>query len=90
MITEILEDTLIELNKSILKIEDTAPTAEIYLEAKKAFLIGVLSQLDNELVLFDKECEAYDSARVTELEDLQKFGASWEAYDGIMASLFKH
>lgn len=90
MVTEILEDALIELNKCVLRIEDTAPTAEIYLEAKKAFLIGVLAQLDNELVLFDQECEAFESARVVEFEDLQKFEASWDAYNGVMSSLFKH
>jgi len=89
-IEEILEDALIELNHQISKIEDSAIDMKDLLEAKKVFLTGVLNQLDREMLMLIAEYDSYESQMIDEQKVLESFEKSWETYNSIMTSIFKH
>jgi len=88
--TEALEDVLIEMTNQIMKLEDDTEDYSELLEAKKLFLIGIVSQVDLELQLLNKEYDNLGLSLADELEELARFDAAREAYNGIMSSLFKH
>jgi len=89
-IEEILEDALIELNHQISKIEDSAIDMKDLLEAKRVFLTGVLNQLDREMLMLIAEYDSYESQMIDEQKVLESFEKSWETYNSIMTSIFKH
>lgn len=85
-----LEDTLIEMNNQIMKIEDTSKDEWSRLEAKKIFLLGILKQVDTELGLLEVEYDHAGLSLDAEQETLELFEDSRNAYNDIMGHLFKH
>lgn len=85
-----LEDTLIEMNEQMMKLEDNNVDTLSRLEAKKIFLLGILKQVDNELGLLEAEYDAVGYDLDAERETLDLFEDSRKAYNDIMGELFKH
>ena len=87
---EELEDTLIEMNHQLMKLEDSARHTGEYLEAKKLYLIGVIQQVDIELQMLNIEYDNFGKSLAEELNELALFESSKEAYDEVMSKMFKH
>jgi len=87
---EELEDVLIEITQQIMKLEDSARTQGSYLEAKKTFLTGIISQIETELQVLNIEYDNFGISLAAALEDEDLFEKSVEAYGTVMSSIFKH